>query len=132
MDLTSYANYIYNNKKDEIIYVEPSEVDQQKIFKGYYTQDNKYAMDCNAFMGFLIYNAFQLQTNQDGNIPQPTKGDGVLTYSGRPALNGNDGWSTHSSFYSSRSYALQTGETIQSATYRLDLQSKLKPALQIV
>ena len=125
--LTDYANYIYNNKKDEIIYVEPSEVDQQKIFKGYYTQDNKYAMDCNAFMGFLIYNAFQLQTNQDGNIPQPTKGDGVLTYSGRPALNGNDGWSTHSSFYSSRSYALQTGETIQSATYRLDLQSKLKP-----
>ena len=56
--LTDYANYIYNNKKDEIIYVEPSEVDQQKIFKGYYTQDNKYAMDCNAFMGFLIYNAF--------------------------------------------------------------------------
>lgn len=125
--ITDYAYYVYNNKKGEITYVSPKEVQQERIFLGYTTSNNKYAMDCNAFAGFIVYNAFQIKANSKGGIDQPAKGDGLLTSSGRPALNGNDGWSTHSSLYNSKSYPLKAGETVQSAVSRIDLQSKLKP-----
>ena len=125
--LTDYANYVYNNQKDKISYTSPSDVNQQQIFKGYYTKQNTYAMDCNAFMGFLIYNAFQINATDNGTIPQPSKGDGVLTSTGRPALNNNDGWSTHSSYYNSKSYNLRGGETIQNAVSRIGLENLLKP-----
>lgn len=125
--IVDYAYYIYNNKKDDIVYVEPKLVQQEKIFLGYKTQSNYYAMDCNAFVGFVIYNAFRIEANANGSIPQNGSKDGPLTSSGRPALNGNDGWSTHSSLYDSNRYMLKKGETIQSAVSRINLQSKLKP-----
>ncbi len=120
--ITNYANYLYENKKDEIVYVSPKEVQQQKIFLGYTTKNNKYAMDCNAFVGFVIYNAFQIQADSNGKIP-----NGELTTAGRPALNGINGWSSHSSLYDSKRYMLKQGETIQKAVKRIDLKSKLKP-----
>ncbi len=125
--LTDYSYYVYNNHSDKITYTSPSNVNQQQIFNGYYTNGNTYAMDCNAFMGFLLYNGFQINATENGSIPQPSKGNGVLTSSGRPALNGVDGWSTHSSFYDSKSYDLRGGETVQNAVSRIGLENLLKP-----
>lgn len=125
--ITDYAYYVYNNKKSEFSYVSPSNVNMEKILLGYKTQNNTYATDCNAFVGFVIYNALRIEANANGKIPQPSKGDGPLNSSGRAALNGVDGWSSHSMYYDSKRYALQKGETVQSAVSRINLQSKLKP-----
>lgn len=125
--IVDYAYYIYNNKKSDITYVLPKEVNQQKIFLGYKTQNNSYAMDCNAFVGFVVYNAFRIEANSNGTIPQNGNKDGMLNSSGRVALNGNDGWSSHSSLYDSTRYMLRKGETIQSAASRINLENKLKP-----
>ena len=125
--ITNYAYYIYNEKKNDISYVNPSEVNQEKIFLGYKTQNNTYAMDCNAFVGFVVYNAFRIEANEKGGINQPSKGDGYLNSSGRVALNGVNGWSTHSSYYNSKMYSLRQGEKVQDAVKRINLEARLKP-----
>ncbi len=130
--IADYAYYVYNEKKDEICYVSPSEVNQEKNFLNYKTKTKNgkacYGMDCNAFVGFIIYNALQIQATSEGKIqPFPGQKEGPLTSSGRPALNNSHGWCSHSCFYDSRSYALNVGETIASASKRINLESLLEP-----
>ncbi len=129
--ITDYAYYLYSNKKSEIVYVSPKDVELEKIYLGFTTKTDSgnkyYAMDCNAFVSFILYNALQMQVNSNGKISQPQSGDGYLTSSGRVALNGYDGWSSHSSYYSSKSYRLSKGQTIQSAVSSYDIINKLEP-----
>ena len=120
--IKNYAYFMYEQKKEDVLYVKPSEVKHYEINKGYVTQGGKYGMDCNAFVGFVIYNAFRIQSDANGHI-----NSGELLASACPALNGNDGWCSHSSYFSSKMYSLRQGENIQSAVKRYDLASKLKP-----
>jgi hypothetical protein len=120
--IKNYAFFMYEEKKDDVVYVTPSKVKHYEINKGNYTQGNKFAMDCNAFVGFVIYNAFRIQSNAAGHVTS-----GELTESSCPALNGNDGWSSHSSYFGSKMYSLRQGETIQSAVKRYNLKDILKP-----
>ena len=122
--IVDYANYVYN-KKDEITYVSPSDVNQDQIYLGYKTTTVKgkacYGMDCNAFVSFLVYNALQLDADSKGNVAS-----GIMTRN-RVALNGADGWSTHSIYYGDgKSYRLNSGETLADASKRYDIKSKLK------
>ena len=116
--IVDYANFLYNNKKDTIVYISPGGFDFNEALNAKYNNPSKdaFGVDCNAFVSFVVYNAFQANKPSD-----------VFDKFNRVGGNAQDGWSTHSQYYSSQMYKLNLGENIASAAKRYDLESKLKP-----
>lgn len=113
--ITDYAYFVYNNKRNEIAYTQPSNVKFDKVTSGYYTSSGKYDLDCDAFVSFIVYNALQANSISD------------VFDTGRVALNGPDGWCSHSKYYDETSYSLNRGEYLFSASKRYNMVTKLQP-----
>ena len=114
--LVNNAYFVYNNKRDTIIYKNPDEY-SDNFFEGYFNENQKYAFDCNGFVSFVVFNAFH------ANVP----GDVFNGSKNRVAANAQNGWSSHSKYFKGSSYYLKKGETVLEASKRYDISSKLTP-----
>ncbi len=117
--IVDYAYYLRDNKKAEIMYIKPNGVNYSYIYNGKFTHNSltKYGMDSNAFVSFVIYNAFQ-----STNYTELFGDNNTIAYES------DSEWTINAQkYFTKKFYALTSGQTIadlaKSSTFRNSLKA---------